>query len=70
MKSLYEFYMKLHDLLTFPDNLKEKPLSFFVISPDEPKRVIKLKYQGIMIDSEGTVIQLKVVEEDKEFRKL
>jgi hypothetical protein len=63
--TLWSFHKKLTDLLTFPDNHKEKPIQFFVIAPDEPNRIIKLEYAQTMVDETGTVIQLKVVEDGK-----
>lgn len=62
--TLWEFHRKIADLVTFPDNHKEKSIKFFVIAPDEPSRVIKLEYAQTMIDKTGTVIQLKVIEDE------
>lgn len=59
--TLWELHRKLADLTTLPDNLKEKPVQFFCIDPRDMTKIIKMELQQVMVDEEGTVIQLKVI---------
>jgi hypothetical protein len=61
MKKLYDLYLKIYNLLTLPDNIKEKPVTFCVIDPRDKNKIIKMELQQIMVDQEGTVIFLKEV---------
>lgn len=59
--TLWDLYLRIRGLTTHKDNLVNKPVTFFVINPYDPTQNIKMEWQQVMVDQEGTVIQLKVI---------
>lgn len=62
-QTLWEFSRKINKLLTYPDDLKEKPISFAVVMPDEPKKLIVFELEYTVVDESGIVLMLKIVKE-------